>query len=65
MRIAEVVFPGTCLDLTDRDLASEIEGILRCMEDRVSEVAIALSMFEDAIVDRMDEEQATCHELAL
>ena len=28
MHIAEVVYPGTWLDLSDRDLAFELEGML-------------------------------------
>ncbi len=46
MYIAEIVYPGTWLDLADRNLAFELEGMLRNLEDRVAEAAIALTMFE-------------------
>lgn len=49
MHIAEVIYPGTWLDLPDRDLAFELEGMLRNLEDRVAEAAIALTMFDASI----------------
>jgi hypothetical protein len=54
MHIAEVIYPGTRLDLSDRDLAFELEGILSHLEDRVTEAAIALTMFEASIGSRVD-----------
>jgi len=53
MHIAEVIYPGTWLDIPDRDLAFELEGMLRSLEDRVAEAAIALTMFEGSIASRM------------
>lgn len=54
MHIAEVIYPGTWLDLPDRDLAFELEGMLRNLEDRVAEAAIALTMFDASINSRTD-----------
>lgn len=54
MHIAEVIYPGTWLDLPDRDLAFELEGMLRNLEGRVAEAAIALTMFESSISSRID-----------
>jgi hypothetical protein len=48
MYIAEIVRPGTWLDLPDQELSFEIEGMLRSLEDRVGEAAISLTMFESA-----------------
>lgn len=49
MYIAEIRYPGTWLDLEDRDVAFEIEGMLRNMVDLVSEAAIALTFFENSL----------------
>ncbi len=54
MHIAEVIYPGTWLDVPDRELAFELEGMLRNLEDRVAEAAIALTMFESAVSSRTD-----------
>jgi hypothetical protein len=54
MHIAEVIYPGTWLDLPDRDLAFELQGMLRSLEDRVAEAAIALTMFETSVNLRID-----------
>ena len=37
MHMAEVIYPGRWLDLPGRDLAFELEGMLRNLEDRVAE----------------------------
>ena len=52
MHIAEVIYPGTCLDLPDPDLAFELRGMLGHLEDRVAEAAIALTMFDVSINSR-------------
>lgn len=54
MHIAEVIYPGTWLDLPDQDLAFELEGMLRNLEDRVAEAATALTMFDASINSRTD-----------
>lgn len=54
MYIAEIIRPGIWLDLPDRDVSFEIDGMLRSLEDRVAEAAIALTMFESAISSRGD-----------
>jgi len=54
MHIAEVIYPGTWLDLPDRDLAFELDGMLRSLEGRVAEAAIALTMFEASLTSRTD-----------
>jgi hypothetical protein len=54
MHVAEIIYPGTRLDLPDRDLAFELEGMLRHLEDRVEEAAIALTMFESSASARAD-----------
>ena len=52
MHIAEVIYPGTWLDLPDPDLAFELGGMLGHLEDRVAEAAIALTMFDVSINSR-------------
>ena len=54
MYIAEIVRPGTWLDLPDRELSFEVEGMLGSLEDRLAEAAIALTMFESAQLSRGD-----------
>jgi hypothetical protein len=54
MRIAEVIYPGTWLDLPDRDLAFELEMMLRSLEDRVAEAAITLTMFESSVTSHVN-----------
>lgn len=54
MHVAEITYPGTRLDLPDHDLAFELEGMLRNLEDRVAEAAIALTMFESSANSRAD-----------
>ena len=54
MHIAEIIYPGTWLDLPDHDLAFELQGMLRHLEDRVAEAAIALTMFETPSDSRVD-----------
>lgn len=54
MYIAEIVYPGTWLDIPDRDLSAELEGMLRHLEDNVAEAAIALTMFEASRAQRFD-----------
>ncbi len=54
MFIAEIIYPGTWLDIPDRDLSSELEGMLRYLEDNVAEAAIALTMFETSRAQRSD-----------
>src|SRR5712691_2245234 len=54
MYIAEIIRPGTWLDLADRDVAFELEGMLSNLEDRVAEAAIALTMFAAAAHARGD-----------
>ncbi len=54
MYIAEIIRPGTWLDLADRDVAFELEGMLSNLEDRVAEAAIALTMFAAATHTRGD-----------
>ena len=53
MHIAEVIYPGTWLDIPDRDLAFELDIMLRSLEGRVAEAAIALTMFEASTTSRM------------
>lgn len=48
MYIAEIIYPGTWLDIDDRDIAFELQGMLHHLEDRVAEAAIALTMFESS-----------------
>lgn len=57
MYIAEIIYPGTRLDLPDKDTSFEVEGMLRHLEDRVTEAAISLSMFEACQVERSDPRQ--------
>jgi hypothetical protein len=54
MHIAEVIYPGTWLDISDRELAFELEGMLRNLEDRVAEAAITLTMFESSASSHAD-----------
>jgi hypothetical protein len=54
MHIAEVIYPGRWLDLPDRDLAFELETMLRNLEDRVAEAAITLTMFESSVTSRVN-----------
>jgi len=54
MYIAEIIRPGTWLDLSDRELSFEIEGMLQHMEDLVAEAAIALTMFESSHSSPLD-----------
>lgn len=54
MHIAEIIYPGTWLELPDRDLAFELEGMLRSLEDRVAEAAISLTMFESSASSNID-----------
>jgi hypothetical protein len=54
MHIAEIIYPGTWLDLPDRELAFELEGMLRNLQDRVAEAAIALTLFEMSSHPRTD-----------
>ena len=54
MHIAEIIRPGTWLDLADRDVSIELERMLSNLEDRVAEAAIALTMFESASCARED-----------
>lgn len=54
MHLVEIFYPGTWLDLTDRDLAFELQGMLRSLEDRVVEAAIALTMFDSSTSSRAD-----------
>lgn len=56
MYIAEIQYPGTWLDIEDRDVAFEIEGMLRHMVDLVSEAAIALTFFENSLGAKHDPE---------
>lgn len=57
MYIAEIVYPGTWLDLSDRDVSFELEGMLRNLEDRAAEAAIGLTMFEESHNRRPDPHQ--------
>lgn len=54
MYIVEIFYPGTWLDLEDRDIAFEIEGMLRYLADLVTEAAITLTFFEQSREDRLD-----------
>lgn len=54
MYIAEIFRPGTWLDLPDQEILFEVDGMLRGMEDRVAEAAIALTMFESVHLSRGD-----------
>ncbi len=54
MYIAEIIRPGTWLDLANRDVSFEVEGMLHSLEGRVAEAAIALTMFESASLSRGD-----------
>ena len=51
MYIAEIIYPGTWLDMDDRDIAFELEVMVSHLEDRVEEAAIALTMFESSTRD--------------
>lgn len=55
MLVALVTYPGTWLDLPDKELAFELEGMLRYLEDRVTEAAVALMMFEHSLAVHVDE----------
>jgi hypothetical protein len=46
IRIAEILYPGTWVNFPDRETSFEIEGMLRCLVDRVEEAAVCLTMFE-------------------
>ena len=48
MYIVEIYYPGTWLELEDRDIAFEIEGMLRHLVDLVMEAALTLSFFEQS-----------------
>jgi len=54
MYIAEIVYPGTWLDIEDREVAFEVEGMLRHLVDLVSEAAVTLTMFEQSHSVRQD-----------
>ena len=54
MYIAQIIWPGTWLDLPDTEVVSEVGGMLRSLEDRVAEAAIALTMFESVSLSRED-----------
>lgn len=54
MYIAEIFRPGTWLDLPDQEISFEVDGMLRSLEDRVAEAAIALTMFESVHLSRGD-----------
>lgn len=54
MYVAEIVYPGTWLDIEDKDLAFEIEGMLRHLVDLVTEAAITLTMFLQSRAVRSD-----------
>jgi hypothetical protein len=54
MFIAEIIYPGTWLDMPDRDLSSELEGMLHHLEGNVAEAAIALTMFDASRDQRSD-----------
>lgn len=49
VHIAEIIYPGTWLDLSDEPLAFELQVMLGHLEDRVAESAIALTMFESSL----------------
>jgi hypothetical protein len=57
MHIAEIIYPGTWLDLSDGDVSFELEMMLGNLEDRVAEAAIGLSMFEASHNERTDPRQ--------
>jgi hypothetical protein len=48
MDVVEIIYPGTWLDLADQELSRELEGMLRCLEDRVVEAATALWMYQES-----------------
>jgi hypothetical protein len=52
VHIAEIIYPGTWLDLPDHELSFELESMLRHLDDRVSEAAISLTMFESSRGER-------------
>ncbi len=54
MHIAEVIYPGTWLDLPDGTFTTELYVMLLNLEDRIAEAAIALTMFEASINSRPD-----------
>ena len=51
MYIAEIICPGTWLDMDDQDIAFEVEGMLGHLKHRVPEAATALTMFESSTGD--------------
>lgn len=57
MYIAEIIYPGTWLQLEDRELSFELEGMLRHLDDNVAEAAVALTMFEESRIKRPDPKQ--------
>lgn len=54
MHIAEIIYPGTWLDLPDHDVAFELVEMLRHLERRVAEAAITLTMFESSAISGAD-----------
>jgi hypothetical protein len=48
MHIPPIYYPGDWLDIDDRDVAFELQGMLDLLADCVAQAAIALTMFEDS-----------------
>lgn len=48
MYVAQIYYPGTFLNVKDRDKFFELEGILSMLEDRVVIAAIGLSLYESS-----------------
>lgn len=49
MTVFEIVYPGTRLELADRDAAFRVQGYLSTIESRLNEAAMAMSLFEETL----------------
>jgi hypothetical protein len=48
MHVADVIYPGTYLDISDPDTCHDLELLLYGLDDRVAQAAISLTMFEES-----------------
>jgi len=71
MYIVELQYPGTWLELADKDKASSISNLIMLMETQLTDVALSLSFFEEEMrksasdFDSKDIEQQWEHDQAL
>jgi hypothetical protein len=49
MTVFEIVYPGSRIELADRDVAFALQGYLSTTESRLSEAAVSLHLFEQAL----------------